>query len=71
MFYLTSDCGDLCPACVQENLSECAGTADEWEDPQWFVVRHGVNWEDPHLHCDNCGDRIESAYAEWEAGVSR
>jgi hypothetical protein len=23
-----------------------------------------VNWEDPDLFCDHCGNRIESAYAE-------
>jgi hypothetical protein len=23
-----------------------------------------VNWENPELFCDHCGNRIESAYAE-------
>jgi len=25
-----------------------------------------INWENPFLYCDNCGERIESAYAEEE-----
>tara|TARA_R100000742_G_C4239320_1_gene59305 strand:+ start:493 stop:708 length:216 start_codon:yes stop_codon:yes gene_type:complete len=25
-----------------------------------------VNWEDPDLYCDDCDERIESAYADEE-----
>jgi hypothetical protein len=28
------------------------------------VVALEVNWEDPALYCDHCGNRIESAYVE-------
>ena len=30
----------------------------------WRVVAEDVNWEDDTLFCDNCGERIESAYAD-------
>jgi hypothetical protein len=29
----------------------------------WFLR---INWEEDDLHCDHCGNRIESAYAEGE-----
>jgi hypothetical protein len=32
----------------------------------WRIVAMDVNWEDPHLHCEHTGERIESAYAEPE-----
>jgi hypothetical protein len=68
VFYLTADSGVLCPECVQEDLSEtqCNGehaTCDP-SNPGFYVVAHGVNWEDPELYCDHCSERIESAYAE-------
>ena len=30
----------------------------------WGVVVLRINWEEYDLHCDHCGSRIESAYAE-------
>ncbi len=31
---------------------------------QWRVIATDINWEDPDLHCDHSGERIESAYAD-------
>lgn len=62
VFYITSGGDALCPPCVQEELNQCI-------DPDsggWLVTAHGVNWEDPHLYCDSCSARIESAYADEE-----
>ena len=54
LFYLTDDEGDiLCPACANKEADHPL-VAD-------------VNYEDPALYCDECGNRIESAYAEDEA----
>jgi len=59
IFYLTADNGCLCPQCVEDNIAEaCNGGGD------WRVVVHDVNYEDPYLYCDHCGERIESAYAD-------
>lgn len=33
------------------------------EDSEVFLSMD-INWEDDSLYCDNCGDRIQSAYAE-------
>lgn len=52
MFYLSKQNQVLCPKCANDN-----GTSDP-------VEAHGVNWEDPDLYCDDCSERIESAYAE-------
>lgn len=49
LFYVTkSVC--LCPACALSREAE--------------VEAGDCNWEDPDLTCDDCGERIESAYAE-------
>ena len=40
-----------CPACVGPGHDS-------------IVTAQDINWEDTDLHCDECGKRIESAYAE-------
>ncbi len=51
LFYLTMEGETLC--------AECANTRDrEGIDGQ------EANYENPSLYCDECCDRIESAYAE-------
>jgi hypothetical protein len=47
--YLTAS-AVLCPQCASANLRA--------------VTIAAINWEDPDLYCDECGDRVESAYAE-------
>ena len=60
MFYLAKDDGVLCPTCA--NLFNPKRDNDE----QLQAVAYDVNWEDPYLFCENCNERIESAYAEDE-----
>lgn len=50
VFYQTRTGDTLCPGCATNDIDN--------------VVAGGVNWEDPTLHCDECSERIESAYAE-------
>jgi hypothetical protein len=50
MFYLDAENCILCPKCA--NKEEIPPTA------------YSVNWEDPQLFCEECNERIESAYAE-------
>lgn len=55
LFYVAR-CNDvLCASCADAEESEGIVAAD-------------ANWEDPSFFCDGCGGRIESAYAEKEAG---
>lgn len=56
LFYLDARNNVLCPDCANEN--------DEFDQP---IVAADANWENPHLYCDHCSQRIESAYAEDEA----
>lgn len=63
MFYITDDGGCLCPSCVQDNLEEIGTTH---KGSGWNVIASDINWEDPFLLCDHCGNRIKSAYAEEE-----
>jgi len=73
VYYLCADGGVLCPTCA--NKEEQVRTADEHENvdcpdyDQWRIVAGDVNWEDASLTCDNCNQRIESAYADQEGGA--
>ena len=60
LFYITEDCGILCPKCCNENKELLN---DEY-DSQWFVIDYEVNWEDENMYCDHCNEKIESAYSE-------
>lgn len=57
LFYLDKHDNVLCPRCANE------------QDPDGddAPVVGDANWEDPSLYCDECSERIESAYAEDEA----
>ena len=62
VFYLCADGGILCPDCVdaEKELIDAADQSDE----QWLVIAQEINYEDGSLYCDNCSNRIESAYAD-------
>ena len=60
VFYVTADNTVLSADAVQDNLKQCRDP----DDPQWYVVAHDANWENPDLYCDHTGERIESAYAD-------
>lgn len=49
MYYQDEHDNVLCPKCAEDVEEELASD---------------VNWEDPDLYCDECGERIESAYSE-------
>lgn len=66
LYYVTKDGGVLSPEAVIENL----GLTNDVNDPQWFVVSVGINYEDANLICDHTGKRIRSAYAEDDAETS-
>lgn len=61
MFAVTSDNGALCHKCCE---SESRSIGSTYGTDGWAIAALDVNWEDPDLYCDHCGDRIESAYAE-------
>ena len=41
--------------------ADCASKDSDQEDP---ITDVDTNWENPLLFCDECGERIESAYAD-------
>ena len=71
IYYLCADGGILCPNCA--NKESAVRDADEHPDypdhDQWRIVASGINWEDSSLTCDNCSQRIESAYSDPEGGA--
>ncbi len=52
IFYMDAENSALCPTCANKPGYPAPVTA-------W-----GINWEDSELYCDDCSQRIESAYAE-------
>jgi hypothetical protein len=54
LFYVTGNNDVLCPDCAN---------ADGYEEDN-LPRDCGINHEDPDLYCDDCGERIESAYAD-------
>ena len=65
VFLVTADGATLCPPCARKEF-RCIVQAWNDEDRRggWYVEAFDANWEDPNLHCDHCGERIESAYGE-------
>lgn len=65
IYYLTHDYAPLCHNCVNDNIRQ---SADEIKNPDrsdsYRPVAYEVNWEAPDLHCDQCGNQIESAYGD-------
>lgn len=61
MYAVTDDGGCLCHQCCSDERLAIATTTGT---DGWCVQSLAVNWEDPDLFCDHCGDRIESAYGE-------
>jgi hypothetical protein len=71
IYYLCADGGILCPQCA--NKESAVRHADEHPDypdyDQWRIVAGEVNWDDTSLTCDNCSQRIESAYGDSQGGA--
>lgn len=61
MFGVFDDGGACCASCAK---SERASIGTTTGSDGWTLIGLQVNWEDPELYCDHCGDRIESAYGE-------
>ena len=60
IYYVTTDGGTMCPACVNSNRPLCA-------DPNadaWYVTDTDINYENTELYCEHCNELIESAYGE-------
>jgi len=63
LFYIDRDNCAVCPACVGTDI---LNATDPDPHNRETITAHAINYEDPHLYCDQCGERIESAYAEPE-----
>tara|TARA_R110000824_G_scaffold244462_6_gene433265 strand:+ start:4368 stop:4652 length:285 start_codon:yes stop_codon:yes gene_type:complete len=66
LFYLDMKNNVLCPTCAAE---EEENAKDPDHDEGYRIEACGINYEDPSLHCDECGERIESAYADEEGAA--
>ena len=71
IFYLCADGGILCPECANKEsaIKEAEENPAYPDFDQWRIVASDINWEDPDLTCDNCSQRIESAYSEQKSGA--
>lgn len=64
LFLLMSDGAALCCDCGKKEYRQIVYSIRHNLQDGWQVNGADVNWEDPELYCDHCGERIESAYAE-------
>lgn len=64
LFAITDDGGCLCHTCTKNNLGLIVKAIAQGLRNGWMVTNITVNWEDTELYCDNCNQRIESAYGE-------
>ena len=66
LYGILSDGGAICCECAVKEWRQLyvACTYAGYGHGGWRLVGVGVNWEDPTLLCDHCGERIESAYVE-------
>lgn len=64
LFIIMNDGGALCIDCVRAEWRNVARSTVNGDNDGWRAAAADINWEDAFLHCDHCGGRIESAYAE-------
>ena len=64
IYLVTTDGGALCPDCVKSEIRNIIDSCRREVDDGWRAYGADINYEDPNLYCDHCGNRIESAYAE-------
>ena len=64
LYAITSDGGVLCMSCCKSEARQIIPSIKSQLSDGWQVQAFDVNWEDPHLICDHCGNPIESAYAD-------
>ena len=64
IYLVTTDGGTLCPDCVKSEIYQIVYSCYHKLHDGWRPDGADINYEDPHLYCDHCSNRIESAYAE-------
>ncbi len=68
MFYVFTDGGVICPACLNANIDQIdeanRGGRCCNSHGGWAVDACGVNWEDECMYCDHCHKLMESAYGD-------
>jgi hypothetical protein len=64
LVHTAEDGGTFCSGCANGGKGSLAGRFDSEDDPAWHIVDSSVHWEGPPLHCDHCGEQINSAYGD-------
>lgn len=64
LYFICDDGGGLCPSCVKKERRNILESIAHKQHDGWRVVAIEINYEDTHMHCEHCGEDIESAYGE-------
>jgi len=64
LFILCHDGGCICTKCAKAEFHQIAHSTVKGIRDDWNAIAAAVNWEDSHMECEHCGERIESAYAD-------
>ncbi|HEX8838170.1 MAG TPA: hypothetical protein VF748_14610 [Candidatus Acidoferrum sp.] len=62
LFFIMDHGGDLCFACARKHAKQIMSAVDLHYSDGWRVICCDVNWEEPELTCESCGELIGSAY---------
>jgi len=58
-FAITRDAACICKRCAHSERESIATTTGS---DGWCIDAVAVNWDEPQLCCEHCGELIESAY---------
>lgn len=66
-FLVLTDGACFCFKCATKERARISRSATTKDRDGWRPAGFDINWETPDFYCDNCSQRIESAYAEDES----
>ena len=62
MFMVAEDGSVICYDCSKDEKRAIASSILNHINDGWRIVGRDINYENPDLYCDNCGDKIKSSY---------
>lgn len=64
VYLIYSDGAALCFDCAAKETRNIMPSIQSKARDDWRVVACDINYENPDLYCEHCGEQIESAYGE-------
>lgn len=68
IYFIMADEAALSFSAAKENALLIGRAIRDGYEKQWVVMGAEINYENANLYCSHSGERIESAYAEYDPG---